>query len=204
MASQRNNITLFEVQMLLQRTIMNESQSILGKLDNLGAAINDLREEAIAEAYYKLAERVIGRSMAKEEFDGCCEDNVNIGVLNPVMYTIKKRPLGRKMLLMRMWHRTFQYYIEEEEEGEYRVAAQTILRQEEQEEQEQEEEDAHKEEDGLLSNIVALLLDPSLENPIVEGPLLERAEGEAATKAIKEREGDPRPRRRLQVYKCKD
>ncbi|GAA5795721.1 hypothetical protein HPULCUR_001083 [Helicostylum pulchrum] len=48
MASQRNNITLLEVQMLLQKTIMNESQSILGKLDNLGATINDLREEAIA------------------------------------------------------------------------------------------------------------------------------------------------------------
>ncbi|GAA5797392.1 hypothetical protein HPULCUR_002776 [Helicostylum pulchrum] len=241
MASQRNNITLLEVQMLLQRTIMNESQSILGKLDNLGATINALREEAIAakeenmslkeelsslknkinmvyssvgndlsvssprfageaivsveqnglfsdnlyplrsitketlkapthfvwETYHKFAERVIGRSVTKEEFDGCCKDNVNIGVLNPVM------PLGRKMLLMRMWHRTSQYYTDEdEEEGENRVAAQTILRQEEQEEQEEEQE-----EDGLLSNIVALLLDPSLENPIVEGPLLERAEG---------------------------
>ncbi|KAI9267538.1 hypothetical protein EDC94DRAFT_582256 [Helicostylum pulchrum] len=237
MASQRNNITLFEVQMLLQRTIMNESQSILGKLDNLGATINDLREEAIAvkeenmslkeelsslknkinmiyssvgndlsvssprftgeatgsEAYYKLAERVIGRSMTKEEFDGCCEDNVNIGVLNPVMYTIKKRPLGRKMLLMRMWHRTFQYYIEEEEEGEYRVAAQIILRQEEQEEQEQEEEDAHKEEDVHKERDAHKEEDTDpfedLENPIVEGPLLECAEGEAATKAIQRKRG---------------
>ncbi|GAA5798395.1 hypothetical protein HPULCUR_003797 [Helicostylum pulchrum] len=36
------------IQMLLQRTIMNESQSILGKLDNLGATINDLKEDAIA------------------------------------------------------------------------------------------------------------------------------------------------------------
>ncbi|KAI9253040.1 hypothetical protein EDC94DRAFT_587943 [Helicostylum pulchrum] len=144
---------------------MNESQSISGKPDNLGATINDLREEAIAakeenmslkeelsslknkinmiyssvgndlsvssprfageatgsETYHKLAERVIGRSMTKEEFDGCCEDSVNIGVLNPVMYTIKK----------------------------------------------------------------------SLENPIVEGPLLERAEGEAATKAIQRKRERP-------------
>ncbi|KAI9274146.1 hypothetical protein EDC94DRAFT_580098 [Helicostylum pulchrum] len=198
MASQRNNITLPEVQMLLQRTIMNESQSILGKLDNLDATINDLKEDAIAakeenmslkeelsslknkinmiyssETYHKLAERVTGRPMTKEEFDSCCEDNVNIGVLNPVMYTIKKRydllkkpinfaklpseaellseekaapfsPLaacagrwGEKMLLMRMWHRTSQYYIDEE--GENRVAAQTILKQEEQEEQEEEQ-----------------------------------------------------------------
>ncbi|GAA5802108.1 hypothetical protein HPULCUR_007569 [Helicostylum pulchrum] len=209
MASQRNNVTLLEVQMLLQSTIMNESQSILGKLDNLGATINDLREEAIAAKEENMSLKdVIGRSMTKEEFDGCCEDSVIIGVFNPVMYTIKKRhdllkkpinfaklpsdvreeaellleekaapflPLaactgrwGEKMLLMRMWRRTSQYYIDEDEEGENRVAAQTILRQEEQEEQE---------EDGLLSNIVALLSDPSLENPIVEGPLLERAEG---------------------------
>ncbi|KAI9269648.1 hypothetical protein EDC94DRAFT_581776 [Helicostylum pulchrum] len=262
MASQRNNITLLEVQMLLQRTIMNESQSILGKLDNLGATINDLREEAIAakeenmslkeelsslknkinmvyssvgndlsvssprfageaivsaeqnglfsdnlyplrsitketlkapthfvwKTYHKLAERVIGRSMTKEEFGGCCKDNVNIGVLNPVMYTIKKsyHPMyerkpsfchwGEKMLLMRMWHRTSQYYTDEdEEEGENRVAAQTILRQEEQEEQEEEqEEDVHKEED--IQNFTDTDPFEDLENPIVEGPLLERAE----------------------------
>ncbi|GAA5805735.1 hypothetical protein HPULCUR_011260 [Helicostylum pulchrum] len=316
MASQRNNITLPEVQMLLQRTIMNGSQSILGKLDNLGATINDLKEDARAakeenmslkeelsslknkinmiypfvgndlsvssppfageatgsveknglfsdnlyplrsitketlkapthfvwETYHKLAERVIGRSMTKEEFDGCCKDNVNIGVLNPVMYTIKKRydllkkpinfaklpsdvreeaellleekaapflPLaactgrwGAKMLLMRMWHRTSQYYIDEDEdedeEGENRAAAQTILRQEEQEEQEQEqEEDVHKEEDtdpfeeDFYQTSLPLVLDPSLENPIVEGPLLERAEDEAATKAIQRKRGRP-------------
>ncbi|KAI9254384.1 hypothetical protein EDC94DRAFT_696816 [Helicostylum pulchrum] len=219
MASQRNNITLLEVQMLLQRTIINEPQSILGKLDDLGATINDLREEAIAakeenmslkeelsslknkinmiyssvrndlsvssprfadeatgsETYHKLAERVIGSSMTKEEFDGCFEDNVNIGVLSPVMYTIKKR-----------------------------VAAQTILRQEEQEEQEEEqEEDVHKEEDiqnftdtdpfeeDFYQISLPLLLDPSIENPIVEGPLLERAEGEAALKAIQRKRGRP-------------
>ncbi|GAA5805836.1 hypothetical protein HPULCUR_011362 [Helicostylum pulchrum] len=217
MASQRNNITLPEVQMLLQRTIMNESQSILGKLDNLGATINDLKEDARAakeenmslkeelsslknkinmiypfvgndlsvssppfageatgsveknglfsdnlyplrsitketlkapthfvwETYHKLAERVIGRSMTKEEFDGCCKDNVNIGVLNPVMYIIKKRydllkkPTNFAKLpsdvreeaellleekaapflpLAAMWHRTSQYYIDEDED----------------------------------------------------------------------------------------
>ncbi|GAA5806510.1 hypothetical protein HPULCUR_012045 [Helicostylum pulchrum] len=150
MASQRNNITLLEVQMLLQRTIMNESQSILGKLDNLGR-------------------------------------------------------WGAKMLLMRMLHRTSQYYIDEdEEEGENRVADQTILRQEEQEEQEQErEEDVHKEEDiqnftdtdpfeeDFYQISLPLLLDPSLENPIVEGPLHERAEGEAVNKAIQRKRGQP-------------
>ncbi|KAI9261268.1 hypothetical protein EDC94DRAFT_648682 [Helicostylum pulchrum] len=281
MASQRNNVTLLEVQMLLQRTIMNESQSILGKLDNLGATINDLREEAIAakeenmslkeelslknkinmiyssvgnnlsvssprfageatgsETYHKLTESVIGRSMTKEEFDGCCEDSVIIGVLNPVMYTIKKRhdllkkpinfaklpsdvreeaellleekaapflPLaactgrwGEKMLLMRMWHRTSQYYIDEDEEGENRVAAQTILRQEEQEEQ---EEDVHKEED--IQNFTDTDPFEDLENPIVEGPLLERAEvcvlGEAATKAIQRKRGRPSTKKKTTV-----
>ncbi|GAA5797935.1 hypothetical protein HPULCUR_003333 [Helicostylum pulchrum] len=36
-----------------------------------------------------------------------------------------------------------------------------------------------------------LVLDPSLENPIVEGPLLERAEDEAATKAVQRKRGRP-------------
>ncbi|GAA5796321.1 hypothetical protein HPULCUR_001691 [Helicostylum pulchrum] len=153
--------------------------------------------------------------MTKDEFDDCCEDNVNIGALNPVMYTTKKRydllkksinfaklpfeaellseekaapfsPLtacagcwGEKMLLIRICHRTSQYCIDEE--GENRVAAQTILQQEEQEEQE--------EEWNFYQISLPLLLDPSLENPIVEGPLLEHAEGEAATKAIQRKRG---------------
>ncbi|KAI9256785.1 hypothetical protein EDC94DRAFT_586666 [Helicostylum pulchrum] len=45
----------------------------------------------LQETYHKLAERFIGRTMTKEEFYGCCKDNVNIGVLNPVIYAIKKR-----------------------------------------------------------------------------------------------------------------
>ncbi|GAA5804822.1 hypothetical protein HPULCUR_010330 [Helicostylum pulchrum] len=236
MASQRNNITL-PVQMLLQRTIMNESQSILGKLDNLGATINDLKEDARAakEENMSLKEELsslknkinmiypfVGNDLSVSsppfagEATGSVEKN---GLFSDNLYPLRsitketlkapthfvwetyhklaERVIGRsmtrcrwgaKMLLMRMWHRTSQYYIDEDEdedeEGENRAAAQTILRQEEQEEQEQEqEEDVHKEEDtdpfeeDFYQTSLPLVLDPSLENPIVEGPLLERAEG---------------------------
>ncbi|KAI9245278.1 hypothetical protein EDC94DRAFT_665315 [Helicostylum pulchrum] len=81
MASQRNNITLLEVQMLLQRTIMNESQSILGKLDNLGATINDLRKEAIAtkDENMSLKEELphfAGEAIGSVEKNGLFSDNL--------------------------------------------------------------------------------------------------------------------------------
>ncbi|GAA5797990.1 hypothetical protein HPULCUR_003388 [Helicostylum pulchrum] len=180
MASQRNNITLLEVQMLLQKTIMNESQSILGKLNNLGATINDLRGEAIAakEENMSLKEELsslenkinmiyssVGNNLFVSSpcFAGEATGSVQL-VKKPINFVklpsdVQEKdelllgekaapflPLaactgrwGEKMLLMRMWHRTSQYYIDEdeEEEGENRVAAQTILRQEEQEEQEE-------------------------------------------------------------------
>ncbi|GAA5805163.1 hypothetical protein HPULCUR_010676 [Helicostylum pulchrum] len=222
MASQRNNIALPEVQMLLQRTIMNESPSILGKLDNLGATINDLKEDAIAakEENMSLKEElsslknkinmiyssvgnylsvpsprfageatgsveknglfsdnlVTGRPMTKEEFDGCCEDNVNIGVLNPVMYTIKKRyDLLKKPINFAKLPSEAELLSEEKAAPFSPLAA------------------------DFYQISLPLLLDLSLENHIVEGPLLERAEGETATKAIQRKRGRPSTKKKTTV-----
>jgi len=43
-----------------------------------------------ARAYNKLAERVLGRPLTPEELKAHCKDNVNIGVLNTIMFDIKK------------------------------------------------------------------------------------------------------------------
>ncbi|KAI8380410.1 hypothetical protein BD560DRAFT_388185 [Blakeslea trispora] len=43
------------------------------------------------DAYRKLAEKVLGRVLSEDEFKAYCKDNVNLGLLNPLMYSIKKK-----------------------------------------------------------------------------------------------------------------
>lgn len=43
------------------------------------------------ETFQALAELVKGREITKDEFDSCCKDTVNIGILNPIIYSIKKK-----------------------------------------------------------------------------------------------------------------
>ncbi|KAI8354546.1 hypothetical protein BD560DRAFT_476603 [Blakeslea trispora] len=43
------------------------------------------------DVYRKLAERVLGRVLSEDEFKAYCKDNVNVGLLNPLMYSIKKK-----------------------------------------------------------------------------------------------------------------
>ncbi|KAI9270000.1 hypothetical protein EDC94DRAFT_691156 [Helicostylum pulchrum] len=137
-------------------------------MDNLGVTINNLKEEAIAakeknmslkEEPSSLENKInmiyssVGNDLfvSSPRFAGEATNSLPSDVQEKDELLLGKKaapflPLaaytgrwGGKMLLMRIWHRTFQYYIDEdeEEEGENRVAAQTILRQEEQEEQEE-------------------------------------------------------------------
>ncbi|GAA5804239.1 hypothetical protein HPULCUR_009726 [Helicostylum pulchrum] len=179
MASQRNNITLPEVQMLLQRTIMNESQSILGKLDNLGATINDLKEDARAakEENMSLKEELsslknkinmiypfVGNDLSVSsppfagEATGSVEKN---GLFSDNLYPLRSIT---KETLKAPTHFVWETY--------HKLAERVIGR-------------------DFYQTSLPLVLDPSLENPIVEGPLLERAEDEAATKAIQRKRGRP-------------
>lgn len=43
------------------------------------------------DTFHKLAEKVLGRVLSEDEFKAYCKDNVNIGVLNPLMISIKKK-----------------------------------------------------------------------------------------------------------------
>ncbi|KAI9366290.1 hypothetical protein BD770DRAFT_405592 [Pilaira anomala] len=79
MASQRNNITLPELNVLLKRTIMNESQIVLEKLDVVG---NDL-------------------SMSSTRFAGEATGSVKMPLKQPKERKDDPRPRGRLKKLPR-------------------------------------------------------------------------------------------------------